>query len=310
MKTLLHMLRIRRVEFRIAEIPILLIPVLLSAQNPAVFRTAVFWELALIFGFLFAFGDMINCLADRDLDAVYKKKLSEAVYGLGVRFVKLQIAFSALVAGLLTIHLAWTLQRWSLLALLAAGIVLGAAYSVEPIRLKRRGLWASLCLWLIIFVGPMLLAVATVSSQPSWPVLLLACTYGLQQIGVTLVNTAEDYPEDLEAGLKTSVIALGLERGIALAGFCALAGCVGTTVILAYLLNFNSASLLALVPTVLVGTFVCLGICQLALKIRHAPLSAAIDAVKARAKFVPLWFTLNAWAVCTTAYCIYLANGR
>src|SRR5215211_1647399 len=128
---LLYMLRIRRVEFRVAEIPILAIPVLLLIRDAAPLKTFAFWEGVFLFFLLFAFGDMINCLADRDLDAVYKQRLSRAVYNLGVRFVALQVAASAAVALAVGAHLAWSLRRWEILGLVAAGLALGAAYSVE-----------------------------------------------------------------------------------------------------------------------------------------------------------------------------------
>ena len=38
-------------------------------------------------------------------------------------------------------------------------------------------------------------------------------------MGVILVNTAEDYPEDKAAGMQTSIVALGLSGGIR-AAFC------------------------------------------------------------------------------------------
>jgi 4-hydroxybenzoate polyprenyltransferase len=130
-------------------------------------------------------------------------------------------------------------------------------------------------------------------------------------MGVTLVNTAEDYPEDLEAGLKTSIIALGLPRGMALASLCAFLGCVGTIGVLVYLLA-NATALniwwLSLLSPLAAGTFVCLGIGNLAGQVRQRPLPVAARLVKTRAKQVPLWFTLNAWAVCVAAYCIFLAN--
>src|SRR5215831_13722449 len=124
LRYLLYMLRIRRVEFRVAEIPIVLIPILLLIRDTAVLKTFYFWEGIFVFFLLFAFGDMINCLADRDLDAVYKPHLSEAVYGLGVPLVTFQVVASAVVALALTAHLAWQLNRWLLVPLVAVGLML------------------------------------------------------------------------------------------------------------------------------------------------------------------------------------------
>src|SRR5437667_1905185 len=178
MKFLIYMLRIRRVEFRIAEIPILAIPALLLIRDGSILKTFVFWEGILVFFFLFAFGDMINCLADRDLDAVYKPHLSEAVYGLGVPFVTFQVIASAVIALVLAAHVSWQLHRWLLVPLVAAGVVLGFAYSVKPIQLKGRGLLQLLCLWVIIFVGPMLFVGLLVSAAASASLIVFAAAYG------------------------------------------------------------------------------------------------------------------------------------
>src|SRR6266850_7854608 len=122
MKFLIYMLRIRRIEFRVAEIPILAIPALLLIRDISIVKTFVFWEGIFVFFLLFAFGDMINCLADRDLDAVYKPHLSEAVYGLGVPFVTFQVVVTAVLALALSAHLAWRLNRPLLLLLVATGL--------------------------------------------------------------------------------------------------------------------------------------------------------------------------------------------
>src|SRR5262245_5341129 len=107
MTKLLHFLRdlliIRRIEFRIAEIPIVAMPALLINRSLAAFKTLTFWEGVLIFFFLFAFGDMINCLADRDLDAKYKPHLSRAVYNLGVPLVRFQVVLWAALAFALSV---------------------------------------------------------------------------------------------------------------------------------------------------------------------------------------------------------------
>lgn len=309
MRFLLNMLRIRRLEFRIAEIPILAIPALLSASDSTVFRTGIFWEGVFLFFLLFAFGDIINCLADRDLDAVYKKHLSQAVYGLGVPFVKLQIGAAVLVAVLISAHLAWRLDRWLLLAIVLVGLALGAAYSVPPVRLKGRGLAASLCLWLIIFVGPMLLATLLVRPTLTAEGIGLALAFGALQMGVTLVNTAEDYPEDLEAGVHTSVIALGLERAIQTA--LALV-CIGGLCVLAILVNRLLAGgaelLLTLLPALVAVGFVARRIGRLGRSLRHVPLGEQIGLVKQSAKEVPIWFTINAWSIFIAALTIFLTQ--
>jgi len=302
------MLRIRRIEFRIAEIPILAIPVLLLTNDTAPLRTYTFWEGVLIFFLLFAFGDMINCLADRDLDAVYKPHLSEAVYGLGVPFVTFQVAATGALALILSVHLSWRMDRWPLFALVAVGLALGAAYSVQPVQLKGRGLAQLLCLWLIIFVGPMIFVGLLVSAVPSPAVLLFSAAYGTLQMGIILINTAEDYPEDLEAGIKTTIVALGLRRGITLALWLTVSGAVGVLITLGLLFYEQRRALPSIIALLLVAA-ACLYVTRDVWKLRRAmagrSLADNIQAVKRAAKRVPFWVTVVAWSLLTAAFILF-----
>ena len=312
LRYLLYMLRIRRVEFRIAEIPILAIPLLLLLNDTSPLKTYLFWEGVFIFFLLFAFGDMINCLADRDLDAVYKPHLSEAVYGLGVRFVTFQVVATAVAAVALSAHLAWRLGRWSLFAMVVVGLGLGAAYSVKPVQLKGRGLAQLFCLWLIIFVGPMLFVGLLVSATPSPTVLIFAAAYGTLQMGIILVNTAEDYPEDLEAQITTTVVALGLHRGIALAFWLVVVGAVGVLVTLGVLFRQRDTGLtpmLAMLPAVAACLYVMSSLWGLKRSITGSGLADSIQTVKRSAKRVPLWVTIVAWSTLGATYMLfYLAR--
>src|SRR5215813_363445 len=310
---LLYMLRIRRVEFRIAEIPILAIPLLLLLHDTGPLKSFYLWEGVFIFFLLFAFGDMINCLADRDLDAVYKPHLSEAVYGLGVGFVKFQVIAAALLALALTAHLSWQLQRWLLLPLIAIGLLLGAGYSVKPVQLKGRGLAQVICLWLIIFVGPMLFIGLLVSALPSPAVLAFAAAFGALQMGIILVNTAEDYPEDLEAHIRTSIVSLGLHRGIALAFWLTAIGAVGAVATLLDLFWLRSVAptwLVLMLPALIACAYVLLAIWKLDRTISKQSPAVAIQTVKVAARTVPLWLTVVAWTMLGATSVIFIAQSQ
>ena len=308
LRYLLYMLRIRRIEFRVAEIPILAIPILILLRDTGPLKTYYLWEGVFIFFLLFAFGDMINCLADRDLDAVYKPHLSEAVYGLGVRFVTFQVVATALLALALSIHLSWVLDRWTLAALVAIGLVLGAAYSVKPVQLKGRGLAQLLCLWLIIFVGPMLFIAYLINAGLSITVLVFAAAYGTLQMGIILVNTAEDYPEDLEARITTSIVALGLHRGIELAFWLVGVGSVAVLITLAVMLierNISPLWLTVLIPPLAACLYVLQSLAKLRRSIKNRNLPDSILRVKRAAKAVPLWVTLVAWSILAATFMLF-----
>lgn len=317
MTKLLHFLRdlllIRRVEFRIAEIPIVAMPALLVNKDLTPLKTQTFWEGVLIFFFLFAFGDMINCLADRDLDAKYKPHLSRAVYNLGVPFVTFQILLWAALALALAAHDSWMLHRWQLLALTAVGLALGAAYSVEPFRLKGRGIAQLVCLWLIIFVGPMLMIATLFGTWPTLELVAFAMAYGAVQMGIILVNTAEDYPEDREAGVRTVIVALGLARGIALASALATAGAavlLVTLVTLYWVRGLSLPSSLALLPVAAACLWLTNSIHRLSREVAAAPLDIGIALVKAAAKKVPAWVTVVAWTSFASVVVLFLYSSK
>jgi 4-hydroxybenzoate polyprenyltransferase len=305
------LLIIRRVEFRIAEIPIIAMPALLVNKELAPLKTPSFWEGVLVFFLLFAFGDMINCLADRDLDAVYKPHLSRAVYNLGVPFVTFQVILTAVLALAVAAHLSWMLHRWQLLALTSVGLALGAAYSVEPFRLKGRGLAQLVCLWLIIFVGPMVMVATLFDMWPPPGLIAFAMAYGAVQMGIILVNTAEDYPEDREAGVRTVIVTLGLSRGIGLASTLVMAGSIAMLITLAALYWFRGASLpasAALIPVTAACVWLSSGIYRLSREVNSLPLEQAIARVKVKAKRVPAWVTVVAWTSLAAVLVLFLTS--
>ncbi|HLZ13285.1 MAG TPA: UbiA family prenyltransferase [Candidatus Acidoferrum sp.] len=317
MRKLLHFLRdmliIRRVEFRIAELPIVAMPALLVNTSLAPLQTQTFWEGVLLFFFLFAFGDMINCLADRDLDAKYKPHLSRAVYNLGVPFVTWQVILWAALALAIAAHVSWMLHRWQLLALTAAGLALGAAYSIEPFRLKGRGLAQLVCLWLIIFVGPMLMIATLFGAWPSRGVVAFAMAYGAVQMGIILVNTAEDYPEDRDAGVHTVIVTLGLVRGIGLASALTLLGAAGMLVTLAALYVARavpSFAAAALLPVTAACIWLTRGIYRLYREVAASSLDAGIAKVKLAAKNVPAWVTVVAWTALAAVAVLFLYSSK
>ncbi len=292
---LVYSLRIRRVEYRVAELPIFFIPVLLTVTNYHELVGAVMWEGLIAFLFLFALGDLLNCLADRELDAIYKPQLTQAVYGIGVRGVVLQAVFSAVGSVGLTLHVAMLTDRWLLVPMVLIGLLTAWAYSMEPVRLKGRGLWQLLFYWLGLFLAPMIFAACLFTDFPSGLVLLVCMAFASVQTGVILVNTAEDYPEDREMNVRTVVVALGLRRGIGLAFWLT---CIGSVLLVGAFLwsYFNiyvlQTRIILLLP-LLIATCYCV-LCTW--RLRSAMHSGtdddmAIAIVKRAAKRVPIWMT-------------------
>jgi alpha-ketoglutarate-dependent taurine dioxygenase len=287
--------RIRRPEFMVAELPILLIPALLLAGLPSL-ATLRFAEVAATFFLLFHFGDMINCLADRDLDAVYKTYLSESVYGLGIRNVKWQLGLTVVAALGLASHLAWQTGRLELLPLVVFGLALGAEYSVGPLRLKGRGVWQVLTLWAVIFVGPMLFVMRAESSVVTYPLLLLIAAYGAMQEAIILLNTAEDLPEDEADGIRTTAVALGLPLCMALATcMVGLGGLLAMATFGWMALSSGRSPTLAVAPLALAWAWVTTELALVWKLVLGRPRAEAMAELRPRARRMPIWITATAW---------------
>ncbi len=247
-------------------------------------------ELVALFFLLFHFGDMINCFADRDLDAVYKTRLSEAVFGLGPRNVLWQITLTVLAAIGVSIHLACVTGHYDLVLLVLFGLSLAAQYSVGPIRFKSRGPLQVVALWAVIFVGPMLLVARTFGSTLEWPLLALIAAYGAMQEGIILINTAEDLPEDRADNIRTTAVALGLRNCISLA--LAMVTVSGAIVIALFARVGHVRSVL---PLCAAWLWVVWEIARISALVRGRDEVAAIKAFRPRARRMPLWITATAW---------------
>lgn len=286
-------LRIRRPEFMVAEVPILLVPALWVTRGGEL-GTWFFAEVALLFFLLFHFGDMVNCLADRDLDAVYKTRLSEAVYGLGVDNVAWQIALTALAAVALSVHVSSVTGRWEAALLTVLGLALGWQYSYGPVRSKSRGLLQVATLWAVIFLGPMLLVTAALAPAMPRELLALAAAYGAMQQGVILANTAEDLPEDAAAGIRTAAVALGLPRCLALAALMvALGGAVVLAIVGRELVVVGRV--VAGLPLLAGWAWAMTSLLGAWRAVRGRALDEAVKALRPRSRLVPVWIAATAW---------------
>ena len=310
---IIYSLRIRRVEYRVAELPIFFIPVLLTVNDKAELYGVVMWEGLISFLFLFAFGDLLNCLSDRELDAIYKPQLTEAVYGIGIRGVVIQAVLSAIAAVGLTAHVASMTGRWHLVPMILVGLFVAWAYSMEPIRLKGRGIWQLAFYWAGLFVAPMIFAACLFVDIPSGLVIGISMAFASVQTGVILVNTAEDFPEDRGMNVNTAIVALGLRRGISLAFWLTFLGsALLVSTFLWFYLQFHQAGLrLALLCPVMIATVYCV-FCTWRLNgaVRTTGSETeAIACVKRAAKNVPIWMSTIAVGACIAAAAVSPALG-
>jgi 4-hydroxybenzoate polyprenyltransferase len=291
-------LAVNRVEYFPVQVTIFIMPLLLGAGSRADLARPQVLEGLLALGFVFILGNVINCLADRELDRTYKSRLARAVDSLGVRFVTGFVVVNALLAFIVGAHLAWTLRSWAILVLVYLETVLAIQYSFGPCHFKSRGVLQLPCLWLGLYFLPMVYFALLVSGQLAGPMVLLAGAYGTLEMGLILVNTSEDLPEDTAHGLRTITVALGLGPTLWLAAGMVLLGGLGFVGMLAFLF-LPAVPAAWSVPALLVLLAGCtaafVSSWRLARRVAAVAPAAGIRLVKASGWLVPLWCTLLGW---------------
>ena len=227
--------------------PMILIPVwtffLLGARHGAI-ATGVDIDAPRLFIGLFSFTALLgaiyilNQIADRAADLAGNK-----LFLLSKEIVPVRAAWIA-AAALVAVSFCTAVFFLPLIfcGILAASLALGAAYSLEPVRLKKRpvldvlanavgnGVLNTLAGW-----------VAAGAPMGGWPSL---APYPFAVASVHLVTTLADIEADSKMGFKTSGVALGISRGL----FVSTA-LMGGAVVAAYLAGNTpalAASLLSL----------------------------------------------------------------
>jgi alpha-ketoglutarate-dependent taurine dioxygenase/4-hydroxybenzoate polyprenyltransferase len=299
--------RVRRPEFFRAELPILLIPALLSVLTAKALVSWPFLEGVALFFLMFNAGDMINCLLDMKVDLHRKTHLAEAVALLGRRSVVIQIIVSVGLALFLAAHLALTLARPWLIPAGVLGVILAHGYTAPPLRLKSRGLLQLGSYVALLFCGPMILVSGLFQPWPPWDVILGSLGFGIMQSGILLVNNAEDLDEDEREGIRTASIVLGPRRAMAVAAGMVVAGALLFAGVCAWRLPLYGS--LALLP--LLGVMTWNTVWLRALWRRMGPLAepARRSAIRDQGKYVPRRIEAGAWAAAFGALAVLLLRG-
>jgi 4-hydroxybenzoate polyprenyltransferase len=217
------LLTVSRAEIQIASLPTPLIGAALAAGTSSDLLEIGVLLYVLLFFVILTFACNLNCLADRDVDALFKKRMSDAVAAIGTERMRRILAVEAVLAAGLTAALA-LIRRDPLILLGLAALVLAAGYSTPPLRLKKRGWLSPWPVALGLYALPPIGGWYIVRGNLGFPVLAFALGYALLMEGITIVNTCEDYAEDASLGIKTLAHALGIRRTLTVGAWLAGAG--------------------------------------------------------------------------------------
>ena len=149
-----------------------------------------------------------NDWCDRHVDAINEPDRpipSGRVPGRWGLWVALAMSALALAMGL-------ALGPWGFGATVF-GVLAAWAYSAEPVRLKRSGIWGpglvGLCYeGLPWFTGAAVLA----AGAPSWPVVIIAALYAIGAHGIMTLNDFKALEGDRQMGVDSLPVTLGPER--------------------------------------------------------------------------------------------------
>ncbi|AGB30992.1 4-hydroxybenzoate polyprenyltransferase-like prenyltransferase [Natrinema pellirubrum DSM 15624] len=161
---------------------------------------------------VFLYG--INDVYDRDIDAANPKKEDRETRYRGQGYVPAAVGLCAALAILLVPLVGAAAVPW-----LAAFLVLGAAYSAPPARLKTTPLLDSVSNGL--YVTPGIAAYAAVAGTA--PPLLAIVGGWLWAMGMHTFSAIPDIEPDRETGIRTTATVLGETRTYAYCGACWLA---------------------------------------------------------------------------------------
>ncbi len=179
------------------------------ASKPALIYLALYF-------LLITFACNVNCLCDVHVDRKYKRYMADAVSILGKGTVKSIIV----VEGIIAVFLIWLLYMWgcTTTAILAlTGMLFGIIYSAEPFRVKRRGVWSPMPVFVGLYMLPVLGGWFLFKDTLPMYVMVFVAGYALLNEGITLVNTCEDYGEDWSEGIRTWAHVFGLRTTMKIA---------------------------------------------------------------------------------------------
>jgi 4-hydroxybenzoate polyprenyltransferase len=197
-------------------IPVIALSALLAASRPSDLMgdgTVRLGLLTAVWYLAYWISSQMNCLADYELDKIYKSRLPRSIDILkGPRTIWWMIVVEVVIASAIVVYLAITESRVGLVALWVVGLLLIGAYSLEPLRFKRRGFLNLVTLSLILYFLPALYIYYAMAPHMKILPLLTLLTFSTQMIGLLLVNQIEDYHEDKQMNVLTSSVRWGLRK--------------------------------------------------------------------------------------------------
>jgi 4-hydroxybenzoate polyprenyltransferase len=161
-----------------------------------------------------AIGAQANTISDYELDTKddRKKHLVDAMDNFGRRRLKYLLIAEFLFCLVVVVLFMLVQGKPILLVMWLAGISLGCAYSLPPLRIKSRSWLAPVTLILVLAILPVMFAYYTFASALN-PIFLIAVAgLALTVYGVIIPTEIRDYFGDKTMSIETMTVRLGLVK--------------------------------------------------------------------------------------------------
>jgi chlorophyll synthase len=129
----------------------------------------------------------------------------------------------AIAMSILALCLGALLGSWGFGATIV-GVIAAWAYSAEPVRLKKSGIWGPGLVGLCYEGLPWFTGAAVLSAAaPAWPTIILAFVYAIGAHGIMTLNDFKAVKGDLQTGVRSLPVVLGPRLAAFVACFIMLA---------------------------------------------------------------------------------------
>ena len=129
----------------------------------------------------------------------------------------------AIAMSVLAVCLGALLGVWGFVATIV-GVIAAWAYSAEPVRLKKSGVWGPGLVGLCYEGLPWFTGAAVLSAAaPAWPTIILAFVYAIGAHGIMTLNDFKAIKGDLQTGVRSLPVVLGPRMAAFVACFVMLA---------------------------------------------------------------------------------------
>ncbi len=152
----------------------------------------------------------------------------------------------------LSVAVASTLGAWGFGAALF-GLALAWVYSAPPFRLKRNGWWGNTAVALCYEGLPWFTGAAIMlAAFPDWRIVVTAFLYSVGAHGIMTLNDFKSVEGDIETGIGSLPVKLGVERA---AKFACLVMAVPQVIVIALLLSWGMAIYAGIIVLLLLVQF-------------------------------------------------------